>query len=44
MPYEQTTLWKNSDVIWAPDDSKVKNQFPQGEDVAVDMASSGYYK
>jgi len=43
VPYEQTTIWKNSDIMWIYYRNN-NNKMPSKEDLAVNMASSGYYK
>lgn len=43
VPYENSTLWANTEIIWSPHLLN-GNAKPSQEDLAVNMASAGYYR
>ncbi|XP_067928510.1 protein DD3-3-like [Watersipora subatra] len=43
VPYENSTLWKNSEVIWMSEALSGGNSL-SAEDLAVSMSSAGYFK
>ena len=40
LPFEKTTLWSNSEVIWKPNGAPATLN---DEDLALSMVSAGYY-
>ena len=40
LPFERTTMWENANVVWAYHG----NTNMDAEDLALNMASSGYYE
>lgn len=43
MPFDQTNMWENAEIVWSPYKLN-NNQNPSAQDLAINMASSGYYR
>ena len=43
VPFDQTTLWANTEIVWSPY-QLANGQNPSAQDLAINMASSGYYR